>query len=173
MNTSTTNPVDLGFYGFDFHIMAHTIEAMAEDDNVDTIIPYFSLDFITSFQNDQIESGPHAIVEACRKINKPVIPILSQFTENILDVEDVRIKITATFRNAGLGRVYRPPGCHRLHRRIPEMAVAVDRGLWYGMSCPRAHTAPGRDKRAASEIPGDGSRRLRKRIRGIARRARS
>ncbi|HVN71586.1 MAG TPA: CoA-binding protein, partial [Desulfomonilia bacterium] len=29
VNTSTTNPVDLGFYGFDFTIMAHTIEAMA------------------------------------------------------------------------------------------------------------------------------------------------
>jgi acyl-CoA synthetase (NDP forming) len=102
VNTSTTNPVDLGFYGFDFTVMAHTIEAMAEDDNVDCIIPYFSLDFITSFQSDQIDSGPSAIVEACRKTDKPVIPILSKFTENILDVETVRIKITAAFRKAGM-----------------------------------------------------------------------
>jgi acetyl-CoA synthetase (ADP-forming)/acetyltransferase len=108
VNTSTTNPVDLGFYGFDFTIMAHTIEAMAADDHIDAIIPYFSLDFITSFQKDQIESGPHAIVEACEKINKPVIPILSQFTENILDIEEVRIRMFSIFRDAGLA-VFRTP----------------------------------------------------------------
>jgi acetyl-CoA synthetase (ADP-forming)/acetyltransferase len=108
VNTCTTNPVDLGFYGFDFTIMAHTIEAMAGDDHIDAIIPYFSLDFITSFQKDQIDSGPHAIVEAAKKSNKPVIPILSQFTENILDIEDVRIKMFSIFRDAGLA-VYRTP----------------------------------------------------------------
>jgi acetyl-CoA synthetase (ADP-forming)/acetyltransferase len=108
VNTSTTNPVDLGFYGFDFTIMAHTIEAMADDENIDVIIPYFSLDFITSFQKDQIESGPHAIVEACQKTDKPVIPILSQFTENILDIEEVRIRMFSIFRDAGLA-VYRNP----------------------------------------------------------------
>ena len=89
-------------YGFDFTIMAHTIEAMAGDDSIDAIIPYFSLDFITSFQNAQIESGPHIIAEACRKTDKPVIPILSKFTENILEVESSRIKMTAAFRNAGM-----------------------------------------------------------------------
>lgn len=108
VNTSTTNPVDLGFYGFDFTIMAHTIEAMAEDENIDVIIPYFSLDFITSFQKDQIESGPHAIVEAARAVGKPVIPILSQFTENVLDIEEVRIRMFSIFREAGLA-VYRTP----------------------------------------------------------------
>ena len=102
VNTSTANPVDLGFYGFDFHIMAHTIQAMAEDDNIDVIIPYFSLDFITSFQSDQVESGPHAIVEAFQTTDKPVVPILSRFTENILEIEKVRIRITELFRKAGL-----------------------------------------------------------------------
>ncbi|HPI92025.1 MAG TPA: CoA-binding protein [Deltaproteobacteria bacterium] len=108
VNTSTTNPVDLGFYGFDFTIMAHTIEAMAQDDHIDAIIPYFSLDFITSFQRDQIESGPYAIVEAAQKTDKPVIPILSQFTENLLDIEEVRIKMYSIFRKAGMA-VYRTP----------------------------------------------------------------
>jgi len=108
VNTSTTNPVDLGFYGFDFTIMAHTIEAMAQDDSIDVIIPYFSLDFITSFQKDQIESGPHAIVEAAAKTDKPVIPILSQFTENAMDIEEVRIRMISIFRDAGLA-VFRTP----------------------------------------------------------------
>ncbi len=102
VNTSTVNPVDLGFYGFDFHIMAHTVEAMAKDDHVDVIIPYFSLDFITSFQSDQLESGPYAIVDASRSCNKPIVPILSRFTENIIDVETVRIKLTEMFRKAGM-----------------------------------------------------------------------
>ncbi|HHO76524.1 MAG TPA: hypothetical protein ENN05_08875 [Deltaproteobacteria bacterium] len=108
VNTSTTNPVDLGFYGFDFTIMAHTIDAMAHDDNIDVIIPYFSLDFITSFQNDQIESGPHAIVEAAAKTSKPIVPILSRFTENMIEVEQVRIRLTSIFRKAGLA-VYATP----------------------------------------------------------------
>lgn len=108
VNTSTTNPVDLGFYGFDFNVMAHTIEAMANDDSIDVIIPYFSLDYITSFQSDQIESGPHAIEDVAKKTDKPIIPILARFTENILEVEKVRISITSTFRKAGLA-VYETP----------------------------------------------------------------
>ncbi len=108
VNTSTTNPVDLGFYGFDFTIMAHTIDAMARDDNIDVIIPYFSLDFITSFQSDQIESGPHAIEAVAAKIEKPIIPILSRFTENVIEVEQVRIRLTSIFRKAGLA-VYATP----------------------------------------------------------------
>ena len=108
VNTSTTNPVDLGFYGFDFNIMAHTIEAMASDDSVDIIIPYFSLDYITSFQSDQLESGPHVIEAVAKKIDKPIIPILARFTENILEVEKVRISITSTFRKAGMA-VYETP----------------------------------------------------------------
>lgn len=108
VNTSTANPVDLGFYGFDFTIMGHTIEAMAQDEAIDVIIPYFSLDFITSFQSDQVESGPHAIVEAFRKTDKPVVPILSRFTENMVDVEKVRIRFTELFRKAGLA-VYNTP----------------------------------------------------------------
>lgn len=108
VNTSTTNPVDLGVYGFDFTIMANTIKAMADDDNIDIIIPYFSLDFITTFQTDQIESGPHVIVEAAQKIDKPVIPILSGFTENKVEIEEVRIRITSILRDAGLA-VYRTP----------------------------------------------------------------
>lgn len=108
VNTSTTNPVDLGFYGFDFTIMANTIQAMADDDDIDIIIPYFSIDFITSFQKDQLESGPHVIVEAAQKIDKPIIPILSRFTENMIEIEEVRIRLTSIFRKAGLA-VYSTP----------------------------------------------------------------
>jgi len=119
VNTSTSNPVDLGFFGFDFTIMAHTISAMAEDDRIDIIIPYFSLDFITSFQRDQLESGPYTIIEAAQKTNKPVVPILSKFTENSIEIEEVRIKMSSVFRDAGLP-VY----------NTPQDALASLRGLW-------------------------------------------
>lgn len=111
VNTSTTNPVDLGFHGFDFHVMAHTLEAMDKDDNIDVLIPYFSLDFITSFQSDQVESGPDIIIEALQKTHKPVVPILSRFTENIIDVEKVRIKLMEKFRKAGLAVFNTPQDC--------------------------------------------------------------
>ncbi|HQG31582.1 MAG TPA: CoA-binding protein [Deltaproteobacteria bacterium] len=123
VNTSTTNPVDLGFYGFDFYVMAHTIEAMAKDDNIDVIIPYFSLDFITSFQSDQVESGPDVIIAAMQKTHKPVIPILSRFTENIIEVEKVRIKLTEKFRKAGLAVFTTPQDC----------IASISKILWWNM----------------------------------------
>jgi acetyl-CoA synthetase (ADP-forming)/acetyltransferase len=102
MNTSTANPVDLGFYGFDFTIMAHTINALNRDRGIDAIVPYFSIDYITTFQQDQIETGPGAIGDTGRGAVKPIIPILSKYTEDNLDVEKVRISIFSALRDAGL-----------------------------------------------------------------------
>ena len=102
MNTSTVNPVDLGFYGFDFTVMAHTISALNQDENIDAIVPYFSIDYITTFQQDQIESGPCEIAKIVEGVTKPIIPVLSKYTEDSVDVEKVRISISAAFRKAGL-----------------------------------------------------------------------
>lgn len=102
INTSTANPVDLGFYGFDFTIMAHTIRALNQDEKIDAIVPYFSIDYITTFQKDQIETGPGAIVQVAEEVTKPIIPILSKFTEDNVDIEKVRISIFTALREAGL-----------------------------------------------------------------------
>jgi len=102
INTSATNPVDLGAYGIDLNIMAHTMKALDTDDNIDVIIPYFSIDFLSSFQHSRPESGPLLIIEATKEINKPVIPILSKFTEDDTGVEEVRINYFSKFREAGL-----------------------------------------------------------------------
>jgi len=102
INTSTTNPVDLGFYGFDFSIMAHTISAMARDDAIDVIVPYFSVDYIGTFARDQVESGPRTIIEMARELDKPVIPVLSIFSENDIDMENIRISIFNEFRKERL-----------------------------------------------------------------------
>ena len=102
MNTSTVNPVDLGAYGFDFTIMAHTIAALNQNENIDAIVPYFSIDYITTFQQDQIETGPGEIEKIIEEVTKPIIPILSKFTEDDVDMEKVRISIFSAFRKAGL-----------------------------------------------------------------------
>ena len=102
INTSTTNPVDLGFYGFDFEVMAHTIRALAKDGNIDVIIPYFSADYIAVAQFDKMESGPEAIIQAADEAEKPVIPVLSKFAETNMDVERVRVSVFSAFRKAGL-----------------------------------------------------------------------
>ncbi|MDD5476164.1 MAG: CoA-binding protein, partial [Syntrophales bacterium] len=46
INTSTTNPVDLGAYGFDLAVMLHTMKAFDNDDGIDFIIPSFSVAYI-------------------------------------------------------------------------------------------------------------------------------
>lgn len=102
VNTSTSNPVDLGMFGFDFKIMAHTMEALDKDDSIDIIIPFFSVDFISAFQKDQIESGPKHIIEAIKKLKKPVIPVLSRYSQNNIDMEKARVSMFSAFRNAGL-----------------------------------------------------------------------
>ncbi len=101
VNTSTMNPVDLGAYGFDFNVMSHTMKALDQDDNIDIIIPYFSVDYILravlllNAQNSQ-----QTIVEMAEAIKKPVIPILTRFTEDSIDIEKTRIDTFSTLRNA-------------------------------------------------------------------------
>ncbi|MFA6034989.1 MAG: CoA-binding protein [Myxococcota bacterium] len=124
VNTFTINPVDLGAYGFDFNIMSQTMAEMDSDPNIDVIIPYFSIDFITTFQSDQIESGPHAIIETARRLKKPVIPILSMFTEDNIQKHETRIRIARIFREAELAVFINLQDCiHALARssgRRPE-----------------------------------------------------
>ncbi len=102
VNTSTVNPVDLGFHGFSFDVLSHAIRAMDTDENIDVIIPYISLDFVCKFQRDQIESGPGRIIEILPEIRKPVIPVMNRCMENSLDLEETRIRMMTIFRKAGL-----------------------------------------------------------------------
>ncbi|MBN1664810.1 MAG: CoA-binding protein [Deltaproteobacteria bacterium] len=102
VNTSTANPVDLGAFGFDLNVMLHTMQAIDEDDGIDVIIPYFSVEYIMRsefFLN--VKNNADTIFEMAEKIKKPVIPILSSFVEDNLDAERTRISTFATLRKAG------------------------------------------------------------------------
>jgi acyl-CoA synthetase (NDP forming) len=102
VNTSTTNPIDLGAFGFDLNIMLHTMKALDEDDNIDVIIPYFSVEYIMRselFLN--VKNNNDTIFEMAEQIKKPVIPILSSFVEDDLEAERIRIATFAALRKAG------------------------------------------------------------------------
>ena len=102
VNTSTVNPVDLGAFGFDLNVMMHTMKAMDADENIDIIVPYFSVEYILRvelFLN--VKNSADTILEMGRQIKKPVIPILASFVEDDLEQERVRIETFASLRKAG------------------------------------------------------------------------
>lgn len=102
VNTSTNNPVDLGMFGFDFNVMAHVIEALDKDENIDVIVPFFSVNYIAMFQKSQIETGPARILESLQHTTKPVVPVLSRYSQDNVEMEEVRVAMFNTFRKAGL-----------------------------------------------------------------------
>jgi acyl-CoA synthetase (NDP forming) len=102
VNTSINNPVDLGASGFNFDIVTESIKALDEDGGIDAIIPFFCLDFINSFLSDQLESAPRRFLETAINLKKPVIPVLTNYSESDFQVEKTRYRIYALFRGAGL-----------------------------------------------------------------------
>lgn len=102
VNTSTANPVDLGAFGFDLAVMSHTMKALDDDEGIDIIIPYFSVDYIARvevFLN--VTNSERTLLEMAQDIKKPVIPILTRFTDDNLDIERTRISTYSTLRKAG------------------------------------------------------------------------
>ncbi len=102
VNTSTVNPVDLGAFGFDLNVMLHTMKAMDMDENIDVIVPYFSVEYILHAEIFlKVKNSADTILDMARQIKKPVIPILASFVEDNLDYERVRIETFAALRKAG------------------------------------------------------------------------
>ena len=102
VNTSTVNPVDLGAFGFDLNVMLHTMKAMDEDDGIDVIIPYFSVEYIMRSEFFlKVKNNADTILEMAAQIRKPVVPILSSFVEDDLEAERTRIETFAKLRKAG------------------------------------------------------------------------
>ncbi len=120
VNTSTTNPVDLGAFGFDLNVMLHTMKAMDADDNIDIIVPYFSVEYILHAELFlRVKNSADTILEMARQIKKPVIPILANFVEDNLDYERVRIETYAALRKAGFP----------VYTRIQDVIYAI--GLYF------------------------------------------
>jgi acyl-CoA synthetase (NDP forming) len=102
VNTSTRNPVDLGAFGFDYKIMTHAIRELDQDENIDVIIIYLSLDYLNLFERRRLEKGLHAIGSAAEEINKPVIPILAKSADDEPRLEEIRLLALSIFRGAGM-----------------------------------------------------------------------
>lgn len=102
VNTSTVNPVDLGAFGFDLNVMLHTMKAIDEDEGIDVIIPYFSVEYIMRSEFFlKVKNNADTILQMAGQIKKPIIPILSSFVEDDLEAERTRISTFATLRKAG------------------------------------------------------------------------
>ncbi|MBW2322395.1 MAG: CoA-binding protein [Deltaproteobacteria bacterium] len=67
VNTSVTNPVDLGAYGRDFNIMLHAMQAMDEDRNLDVILPFFYLEYTRVLSPDQLRNIIGLIIETSKE----------------------------------------------------------------------------------------------------------
>jgi len=108
VNTSTANPVDLGAGGFESKVMIHTMQAMAPEPNLDVLVPYFALDFVSMFPDEAIEKGFREIAAAARDLSLPVVPIIFKSYENKPRLEAVRMTALTIFREAGLPVFFTP-----------------------------------------------------------------
>lgn len=120
VNTSTTNPVDLGAFGFDLNVMFHTMKALDADDGIDVIVPYFSVEYIMAAEILlNVKNNEQTILEMSGEIKKPVIPILSSFIEDSLDLERIRISSFASLRKAGFP----------VYAKIQDAVYSIDKYL--------------------------------------------
>jgi acyl-CoA synthetase (NDP forming) len=129
VNTSTTNPVDLGAFGFDLNVMLHTMKALDEDDSIDVIVPYFSVEYIIHaelFLN--VKNSSDTIRQMSECIKKPVLPVLASFLENDIEAERVRISTFQALRQAGFP----------VYSRIQDALYAIETFLeWAEKRTPR------------------------------------
>jgi acyl-CoA synthetase (NDP forming) len=102
VNTSTRNPVDLGAAGFDYNITTHAMRELDQDENIDFIIVYLSLDFLNLFERKRLEEGLHAIGAEAEGLAKPVIPVLAKAADDKPRLEEIRLLALSIFRGAGM-----------------------------------------------------------------------
>jgi acetate---CoA ligase (ADP-forming) subunit alpha len=102
VNTSTRNPVDMGAFGFDYEIMTHATRQLDQDENIDVIIIYLSLDYLNLFERRRLEKGLHAIGSTAAEVTKPVIPILARSADHKPRLEEIRLLALSVFREAGM-----------------------------------------------------------------------
>ncbi len=102
VNTCTTNPVDLGAFGFDPDVVIHTLKTVDTENGIDAMILYITLDYMSMFEAERVESGLGAIAEVAATCRRPVIPILPKSAENDPRMEEIRLLALTVFRENGL-----------------------------------------------------------------------
>ena len=102
VNTSTTNPVDLGAFGFDYRVMVHAMKAVDPEEHIDVIILYIMMDLLRIFKSEKVHTGMRAMAAVARDLSKPVVPIFETAADNDPHLEQLRLMALAEFRDAGL-----------------------------------------------------------------------
>jgi len=78
------------------------MKALDDDDHIDTIIPYFSADFLSFLKDGVLEKGLNDMARATQSLTKSVIPVLEISADDNSRVEELRIMSFRILRNAGL-----------------------------------------------------------------------
>jgi len=102
VNTSTTNPVDLGASGFNPDVVIHALRAVDAEPDIDAMMLYITLDHLSLFETRHVETGLRDIALASAACAGPVIPILPKAAENHARLEEMRLLALDVFRGAGL-----------------------------------------------------------------------
>ncbi len=102
VNTSTTNPVDLGAGGFNPEVVIHTLRAVDAEPDIDAMILYITLDHLSMFEAKKVQAGLREIAACAAECARPVIPIFPKAAENYARLEEMRLLCLDVFRGAGL-----------------------------------------------------------------------
>lgn len=102
VNTSVRNPVDLGAFGFDHRVMAHGMEALDRDRNIDVIVIYLCLDFLLMFRSEEIDAGLQAIAASAGRTEKPVVVVVARNADDNPRLGEIRRAALTAFRGRGL-----------------------------------------------------------------------
>lgn len=98
VNTSFSNPVDLGAFGYDHSMMLDIIELMCKDRNLDLVIPQFIIGIFPK----EPELDAESTISRLKQLKKPVYPIITTFSEHNSDHLAAKSKMFYLFRKAGL-----------------------------------------------------------------------
>jgi hypothetical protein len=111
--------VDLGAFGFNADIMAHSLRAMDLEPHLDAIVIYLSLDLLRVFETSKVESGLQVIAACAKELSKPVVPILFRAAEDHPRVEQLRLLSLKVFRDSSL------PMYNNLEDAVGAMRLAL------------------------------------------------
>lgn len=98
VNTSFSNPVDLGAFGYNHTTLMEIIGIMDQDPNIDMLIPQFIIGMFPKEPSIDDET----VVEMLKGLQKPVFAILTTFSEHHQAHQAAKSEMFHLFRRAGV-----------------------------------------------------------------------
>jgi acetyl-CoA synthetase (ADP-forming)/acetyltransferase len=102
VNTSTTNPIDLGMFGFAPNIFVNAAVQAAKDPNIDIIMVCQYPEMIKTMVKDLWEASVNMIVDGLKTVEKPVVMIIPRLFQNNAETEAARGEFVHKLTRAGI-----------------------------------------------------------------------